>query len=146
MVSAPTILIADDDPNFVLLFRTALDAAGINSRVRAVPDGLGAVHYLEGRDRFADRGRYPFPSLVLLDLRLPVLNGFEVLKWIRLRSPCGELPVIILTGSDIESENAEAWHEGASEFLIKPFDFAGLTSMAEHITEAWLPGHSLHAR
>ena len=137
----PKILIADDDSDFVLLLRTAFEYAGVQTGIASVPDGAEAIRYLNGEGLYEDRREYPIPDFILLDLRLPRLSGFEVLRWIRRSPEWADLPVIILTGTYLRSEAEEALAEGASEFLVKPFDFLALTRMAEHITETWVPAH-----
>ena len=130
------ILLADDDPNFVLLLRTAFEYADVNARVFAVSDGLQIIAYLKREHPFADWRKSPRPHILVLDLRLPGMGGLEVLRWVRTRSEFAQLPVIMLTGSETGEEIEKARMEGASEFLIKPFDFAELTSTAEHIAQA----------
>jgi CheY-like chemotaxis protein len=140
------ILVADDDSDFVLLLRTAFEYACVQASIASVPDGADAIRYLNGEELYGNRHDYPMPDLILLDLRLPRLTGFDVLRWIRHSPKWAHLPVIILTGTYLRSEAEETWAEGASEFLIKPFDFLALTKMAEHIAETWLPEYRLQAR
>src|SRR5205814_10632877 len=91
-----------------------------------VSDGFEAIHYLEGCGPYSDRAQFPHPALLLLDLRLPRANGFEVLGWIRQRPEWITLPVIILTASMNQSDMKLAYDLGANFFLGKPADFRDL--------------------
>jgi DNA-binding response OmpR family regulator len=135
-----TILIADDDQDFVLLLQTAFDCAGIHNPIQVVHDGAGVVQYLKGDGHFADRERFPWPGMVLLDLRLPRLNGFDVLRWIRSQRGLKNLPVTVFTGSGIEAEALQAKSLGADAFLVKPFQFHELMDAVEHLKETWHGG------
>ena len=79
----PAILVIDDSEDDVIMIRAALRNAKIACRVYVACDGEGAIAYLKGEGKFADRGEYPVPDLVLLDLKMPKLGGFEVLRWLR---------------------------------------------------------------
>src|SRR5947207_936056 len=93
------VLHIDDDPNDTLLLEAAARKAGAQFRLQNVHDGEAAIAYLSGAGIYADRGLYPLPSLILLDLKMPRATGFEVLQWIRAHSELGQMPVVILSGS-----------------------------------------------
>src|SRR6266568_6765140 len=93
------VLVAEDNPDDLYLLQAAFTRAGVSSRLHAVSDGVEALAYLRGEGPFEDRNAHPFPDVVLLDLNMPQLNGFEVLEWVRRDSQCGRLVVHVLTAS-----------------------------------------------
>src|SRR5438045_8866092 len=93
------ILLVEDDPNDAFFIREALERTRSDIRLVTVGNGLGAVQYLSGRQPYMDRSVFPFPNLVLLDLRLPAMTGFQVMRWIRDQCQLRGLPVVILTDS-----------------------------------------------
>lgn len=138
MPNAGEILLADDDADFGLLLQTAFECAGIANRLIVVPDGMDAIRFLQERSAYRSKGGLPLPSLVLLDLRLPRLSGFEVLRWIRLQPELANLRVAIFTGSEIDSEARLARELGADAYLVKPFQFNQLVQLLEELRSAWL--------
>src|SRR5260370_18449156 len=94
------ILLVEDDETDVLLLRNAFRNARVANPLIEVSDGHAAIQYLSGTGAYKDRTRYPLPFLMLLDLRLPKLSGFEVLAWIRDQTALAELVIVVLTGSD----------------------------------------------
>src|SRR4051812_25256186 len=119
----PTVLHIDDDPNDVMLFEHACRKAGIDFNLQSVQDGDEAINYLGGTSRFSDRTQHPFPQLVLLDLKMPRVNGFDVLTWLRAREEYKKLPVVVLTSSNHESDVKRAYNLGANSYLVKPVGF-----------------------
>ena len=99
MARSVTILLVEDEPNDAVLAQIALQRIIPGVSLPVVSDGIQAVEYLKGTGPYADRSLYPFPDVVLLDLKLPLLDGFEVLRWIRQQPELKFLPVIGLTGS-----------------------------------------------
>jgi CheY-like chemotaxis protein len=133
-----TILHVEDDSNDVLLFQHACQRAGLGSNLQAVGDGAEAIAYLSGSDHFGDRLRHPLPDLVLLDLKLPRVNGFEVLDWMRKGDRFRRLPVVIFSSSSHEADVNRAYDAGANSFLLKPADFNALVDIATTIHHYWL--------
>lgn len=129
MQASETILLADDNSNDLLLMDVAFQKAGLEKQVHVVRDGKEVQDYLQGAGRFQDRDRYPLPSLVLLDLRLPRVDGLEVLRWIRENIHFQDLPVIMLTGAREERQQVKAYALGASECFPKPLIFGDLVSL-----------------
>ncbi len=103
-----------------------------------VSNGDLAVAYLGGRPPFDDRVRYPFPDLLLLDLKMPKRNGFEVLAWLKGRPDMESLPVVVLTSSAIPEDRDMALRMGAREFCTKPSDFNDLVRLVNILHESWL--------
>jgi CheY-like chemotaxis protein len=133
----PTVLHIDDDPNDVMLFEHACRKAGIEFNLQAVHDGDEAMNYLGGANQFSDRAQHPFPHLVLLDLKMPRVNGFDVLTWIRSRDEFKNLPIVILTSSNHETDVKRAYSLGANSYLVKPVGFDALVELARTIQEYW---------
>src|SRR5205814_846191 len=93
------ILIVEDRDDDILLMRKAFHKASMNNPIHVVRDGEEALAYLSGKNKYANRAEYPLPVLVLLDLKLPGMDGFEVLSWIRRQEGIRGLPVVVLTSS-----------------------------------------------
>ena len=138
MTKASSVLFVDDDPDWVDLLRTAFGRAGIPNLVHGVQDGPEAISYLRGEGRYANRTAHPLPELVLLDLRLPGMDGFEVLQWIRRQSKLPGLAVVVITGMEAPGDARRAQELEATGFMAKPFTFAKLVEMAQQIHDTWL--------
>lgn len=133
-----TILHIEDDPNDVLLLQRAIRKANVSVHVETIYDGDRAVAYLTGDDVYSNRERYPFPSLILLDLKIPRKSGLELLSWIRQHPDLKRLPVTILTSSRHEKDINEAYELGANSYLVKPVGFDALTDVVKLISSYWL--------
>jgi len=131
-----TILQVEDDPNDVFLMRHAMKKAGVTNPVRVASSGQEAIDYLQGGGKFTDRERFPFPSLVLLDLKLPHVMGLEVLRWIRQQSRTSPV-VIVLTASADAADISRAYDLGANAFLTKPGEVEKLKEMVRAIRDFW---------
>src|SRR6058998_998699 len=127
------ILLVEDDEADILLLRRAFRNAHIANRLVEVRDGQAAIQYLSGHADYADRARNPIPFLILLDLRLPKLSGFEVLAWIRDQPELAGLIIVVLTGSDRVPDVSKAHELGANSYLVKPGTFDELVEMVKQI-------------
>ena len=132
------ILLAEDSPDDVFLIRSALKKSGFQDPIYSVSNGEQVIQYLKGDGVYADRERCPVPHLLLLDLKMPRLNGFEVLTWIRSRPEWMCLPVIVLTTSFYGPEIKKAYDLGANSFITKPPEFAQLMANLKEVGEHWL--------
>jgi CheY-like chemotaxis protein len=132
------ILLAKDNEDYALLFRRALKSAQIDASLDVVHDGQEAVNYLAGTDGYGDRDKHPFPKLLLLDLRMPRMDGFEVLSAIRQRLGFTRLPVIVLTHSDNPADVRRAYELGATSYFRKPDSLEGLDEMIHVLHAYWL--------
>jgi CheY-like chemotaxis protein len=115
-----TVLLIEDNDEDVFLLRRALRKEGIQCSIQTARDGQEAIEYLGGTGPFADRTAYPFPSLVLLDLKLPYVHGFEVLSWMATQPACRDLRVIILTSSGEDRDRERAAQFGIESYFTKP--------------------------
>ena len=132
------ILHVDDDSNDIVLFQHACKKAGVNCHLMSVADGDEAIAYLRGQDKFADREQFPVPDLMLLDLKMPRLNGFEVLSWVRRDEKCRSLPVVVLSSSSHDADIKKAYSLGANSYLVKPVAFDSLVEIVKTIGQYWL--------
>src|SRR6266568_7766941 len=132
------ILLVEDDEADIFLLRRAFRNARIANPLIEVRDGQAAIHYLSGEGDYADRTRYPIPFLVLLDLRLPKLSGFEVIAWMRDQPQLANLIVVVLTASDHVPDVTKARDLGANSYLVKPGNFQELVEMVRRIKGRWL--------
>ncbi len=108
------------------------------NRLVSVSDGQEAIDYLKGAAQFHNRFLYPLPSLLLLDLEMPGMDGFAVLEWLLTRSDLEALPVVVLSSSNQEADIKRAKALGADDYVVKPADFDGMRSMAKDLVAHWL--------
>lgn len=115
-----SLLLIEDSPDDAFIMRRALKKTGYPLPLHLVTDGKAALEYFSGTGEYADREKYPLPLVTFLDLKLPYLNGFEVLDWIRQQPELHDLNVVILTSSDEERDSKRARELGATAYLVKP--------------------------
>jgi CheY-like chemotaxis protein len=133
-----TILVVEDELDDIFFMRHAFKEIGISSPLQVVQHGRQAIDYLNGNGAYADRGEFPLPCLVLLDLKLPQLMGFEVLKWVREQSGLKTLIVVILTSSQLRADIECAYQLGANAYLVKPSTPSELRELVMGIKQFWL--------
>jgi two-component system, chemotaxis family, response regulator Rcp1 len=123
------ILLAEDEPANVLLIRRALNKAESTIQIAVVADGEQAVHYLQGEGCYSEREHYPLPRLVITDIKMPRMNGMELLNWLKQRPQFATLPVIILSTSADPDEITQATQMGANAYIVRPGSPAALLEM-----------------
>jgi CheY-like chemotaxis protein len=130
------ILHVEDDENDVLLTQLAMTKAEITNPVQVASDGQQAIDYLKGEGKFANRAKFPLPYLVLLDLKLPLVPGLDVLEFIRQ----ADLPimVVVLSSSENDEDIAAAYRFGANAYLVKPNETSELLDLAKALKDFWL--------
>jgi CheY-like chemotaxis protein len=138
MAGQTTILVADDDQNDVFFLRRAFQKSGLGHMVLDVPDGQEAIDYLRGDAAYGDRSRFPLPALLLLDLKMPKVDGFDVLAWLKTQSEFKSLPVVVLSSSSREDDINRARALGADDYRVKPADFEELLTLAQDVANRWL--------
>lgn len=138
MKKSEHILLAKDNEDYALLLQRAIETANIDANLQIVRDGQEAIDYLAGAEPYADRTLHPFPKLVLLDLKMPRMDGFEVLAAVRQRLGFIRLPVIVLTNSDNPADIKRAYELGATSYFQKPDSLEGLDEMIHVLHAYWL--------
>jgi CheY-like chemotaxis protein len=138
MVNVNAILLAEDDENDVFFMERAFKQAKIANPLHRVKDGEEAIAYLKGEGQYADRGEFPLPYLVLLDLKMPRKNGFELIEWVRQQPGLKRLPLVVLTSSKEDPDVNRAYELGATTYLVKPVKFEGLVEMMRTLNLYWL--------
>lgn len=132
------VLLVEDNENDVVLVRRAFSKSNVVNPLYVVGSGEEALEYLLGNGRYANRAEYPLPELILLDLDLPGIDGFQVLRWLRQQPSLRALRVVVLTASDALPDATLAHQFGANSFLVKPIDFAEFVSVTNAIQGYWL--------
>jgi CheY-like chemotaxis protein len=132
------ILLAEDEEDYVLLIRHAFVQAKVPNPLHVVWNGEEAISYLKGVGKYQNRAEYPLPDLLLLDLKMPRVNGFEVLAWVRQQPGLATLRVLVLTSSDEIRDVNEAYRLGTNSFMVKPMDFEDTTQLSRLINDFWL--------
>jgi len=131
------ILLAEDDANDVFFLERAFEKAGLDKVLRIVRDGDQAIQYLSGKGIYADRQEYPSPFLMLLDLKMPGTDGFQVLQWLRNNPEFRRLLVVVLTSSNLQSDVDRAYELGANSYLVKPVGFEEMANLIQRFEVYW---------
>ncbi|TAL35223.1 MAG: response regulator [Spirochaetes bacterium] len=132
------ILLVEDDPAHAEIVLRNFEDLHLANRVIVVENGQDALDYLFRREKFADTTAYPMPGLVLLDLRLPKVDGLEVLRIIKSDEIVGRIPVVILTTSIDEFDKLRASQFDANSYLVKPINFSQIIQLMESLGFYWL--------
>ncbi len=141
----PTLLVIEDARDHAILVRVAARRAMPGLDVQVAGDGREGIAYLEGTPPFQDRHAHPPPDLVILDLIMPGIDGFEVLAWLQRRWGPRHVPVIVLTSSENPDDERRALALGAAQFLRKPADLDSLANVVEGIVNEYLGRRSVSA-
>ncbi len=131
------ILLIEDNPHDVEMIISAFKENHIHVPVRSLKDGAEALDYLFGSDGFARKGPGVFPKVILLDLKLPKVNGLEILKKIRSDEKTRHIPVVILTSSNEEKDRMESYRLGVNSYIVKPVDFESFSNCVAEIGIYW---------
>jgi len=131
------ILLVEDDPDHVELTIRALKEHHVLNKVYVAKNGQEALDFVYHRGSYADETRFPRPGLILLDIRLPKIDGLEVLKRLKGDPRFMTIPVIMLTTSDRDEEIAKSYAGGANSYVVKPVDFHEFMEKIKHISLYW---------
>ena len=132
-----TILIAEDDENYATLLKRALQQTGRPDPVHQVANGREAIDYLAGNGKYADREAFPFPGVLFLDLKMPGLGGFDVLRWMQENPECRVTPTLVLSSSVLERDVELSYALGAHAYLGKPATVDELKRMLGDADNFW---------
>jgi CheY-like chemotaxis protein len=131
------ILIAEDDENDAIILERALRRVGFSNPFRFCRDGTEVVAYLRGEGEYQDREKFPFPRILITDLKMPKMGGIEILKWLYHHPECNLIPKVVLSASKHASDIQEAYKWGANSYLVKPGGYEGLTQVMKLFFDYW---------
>lgn len=134
----PTVLHVEDNLGDKELFQHASQAAQLTWNIVWVEDGQTAIEYLAGTAPYGERDQFPLPSLMLLDLKMPRKNGFEVLEWLRQSTEHKSLPVVVFTASNSNKDIRRSFELGANSVVVKPTAYRDLQIYAKDLHHYWL--------
>jgi CheY-like chemotaxis protein len=141
MMRVNTILVAEDNEDDCIILSHAFEDAGLPFYLQFVDNGLRAMDYLDGKGPFGNREQFPLPVMVMLDLKMPVVDGFEVLKWMRHVPSLSHLPAVVFSSSDSQADKDRAQRLGADGYYTKTTDRRKLKAVLLDITKHCLqPG------
>jgi CheY-like chemotaxis protein len=132
-----TILVAEDSEGDAFVLQRAFEKAQIDAELHFVADGQDAVDYLSGVGSFTDRNVHPMPRLLLLDLRMPRLSGFDVLHWLQKHPTLKRLPVTVFSSSNIDKDVDRAYDLGANSYIVKPGSLNAYAELMETLHRYW---------
>lgn len=132
-----SVLLAEDDPDDIYLVKEASKVAKFSKEIRTVKNGQELLKYLNREYPFSDVDAFPFPSLIILDLNMPLLDGRETLKKIKSDSRFNHIPVVVLTTSADEEDIVRSYDNGANSFITKPGEFIAFVKLMEQINKYW---------
>lgn len=132
-----SVLLVEDNPDDALLMQRAFKLNGLARPAHIAHDGAEAIAYLNGDPPFSDRRRYPYPDLVITDLKMPGASGFDLLTWLHDRPELKVIPTIVWSSSGDPRDVKRAYCLGASGFLCKPTDFQKFKDMVRDIFRYW---------
>ncbi|MGA2657610.1 MAG: response regulator [Verrucomicrobiota bacterium] len=133
-----TVLYVEDEEFDVMFMHKAFERMGLKGSLKVVADGQQAIDYMAGNGAYADRREHPLPAVVLLDLKLPVVSGFEVLEWLRQQPELKNLPVVVFSSSDQPEDQAMASQLGANDFVQKPSSALEFPKVVERLRQRWM--------
>lgn len=137
MDSKLLVLIAEDNEDDAFIIQHALERAGLQNRSHVCRDGTDVMAYLKGDGIYADRDRYPFPRMLLLDLKMPKVNGFDLLRWIQAHPACRVTPTIILSSSNQPADVEEAYRLHVHAYLMKPSSPQAMEALVRSLDAFW---------
>jgi len=131
-------MVVEDREDDIFLMRKAFEKASLTNPLHIVRSGDEALIYLSGEGKYANRAEFPLPILILLDLKLPRMDGFEVLAWIRRQDGIRGIPVVVLTSSTEIRDVNRAYALGANSFFVKEFDFQKAVDLSQLLRQYWV--------
>jgi CheY-like chemotaxis protein len=138
MAESKTILIAEDTPDEVFLMRRVFAQTGLRCELRFVSNGQEAIDYLERKPPYNEPAQSPLPSAIILDLKMPLLDGFEVLAWLKLQPTLSSIPTVVHTSSAMLRDRERAKRLGARDYFVKGTGLGDLMMMFNAVADRWL--------
>jgi CheY-like chemotaxis protein len=132
-----SVLLVEDDLNDIFLVKRAFKMAQLETPLQVVTDGEEAMHYLSGDGKYANRESYPLPKLIVMDIKMPRMSGFDVLEWIKQEGALRRIPVIIVSSSDRAEDIDRAYELGTNAYMVKPVSHHAVERLFESITHYW---------
>lgn len=134
----PLVLAAEDEESDAYLLRLAFEKAKVPNPLVIVSDGQEAVNYLTGAGSYGVRAAHPLPGLITLDLKMPRMNGFDLLGWLRGRPELKDVPAVVISSSSDEADITQARSLGARDYFVKPLRLADFVELAQTLRQRWL--------
>lgn len=131
------ILVAEDDENDAFILKRALDQAGVICPVHFCKDGLAVQAYLCGQEPYGNRNTFAWPWILFIDLKMPRMDGFELLKWLRAHPDFNSIPAVVLTASRQASDVLDAYRSGACSYFVKPSSYKDLVELMKRLLNYW---------
>jgi len=141
MQKSSVVMLVDDSADDLELMRVAFKRAGVRNPIAQAYSGEQAIAYLAGEGQYADRQQFPLPRLIITDLKMPGLDGFELLKWLREHPAFEGVPKIVLTTSGHDEDRKQALASGCSAYFVKPNELEGLVNLVRAINSDWISQH-----
>jgi CheY-like chemotaxis protein len=133
----PTLLIVEDSEDDIFFIDRIFKQLAARCELRFARDGVEAIEYLAGKGKFKDRAQYPMPTIILMDLKMPRKNGFEVLEWMQTQPNIKLIPTIVVTSSTLQEDVTRAYRLGANAVMNKPVDKDSLLQMLKSFHVYW---------
>jgi CheY-like chemotaxis protein len=133
-----TILIVDDDENDIFFVKRAFVEINVHCTFQMLKNGQETIDYLSGHGEFSDREKFPLPMMILMDLKMPIMDGFQVLAWLRGRPGIKVIPTVVFSSSDLPSDITRAYELGANSFMTKSVTYDGLLVKLQTLSQYWL--------
>src|SRR5688572_9131507 len=133
-----TILIVDDDENDIFFVKRAFTEINVHCTFQMMKNGQDTIDYLAGIGEYANRRKYPLPMMILMDLKMPIMDGFQVLAWLRARDGIKVIPTVVFSSSDLPQDITRAYELGANSFMTKSVTYDGLLLKLQTLSQYWL--------
>jgi CheY-like chemotaxis protein len=143
MAAEPNILLVEDSEDDAKLLQKLFAKAGLSTSINVVADGVEAMSYLLGRDKFADRTNFPEPNILLIDLHMPRVNGLELMSWLQTQPDFEHLIIVALSGSAEQDEIDRAYQMGANSYVLKPGSAIELERVVNSFLNYWVRSNYL---
>jgi CheY-like chemotaxis protein len=131
------ILVVEDSPQDAFLFKSAMGRAHVHASLHIVEDGVEAVRYLRCEGKYHDRRTYPFPNFIISDVKMPQMDGFQFLRWVRSHAETSQVPIVLFSSAGNEADADQAYRLGANAYLVKPFSLEELTDLLRATCNFW---------